>query len=187
MSAIGLYEQGAVPMNRRNIINIFATMVLGLVLLPASVDAQQKTLKEQLVGVWTLVSFDAFDSSGTKVPNIEGDDLKGLLIFTDAGRMSVQIIAEIPKLASNDRLKTTPTEEKAVAHAVLSYFGTYAVSEPDKTISYLIERSTFPNQVTGAEAKRAVTLTGDELKLDNPGRTAGGRTVIVWRRAKAAQ
>jgi hypothetical protein len=67
---------------------------------------------------------------------------------------------------------------------VLSYFGTYTVSEPDKTISYRIECSSFPNQVTGADAKRVVTLTGDELKLDNTGRTAGGRIVIVWRRAK---
>ena len=34
------------------------------------------------------------------------------------------------------------------------------------------------------DAKRVATLTGDELKLDNPDRTAGGRTVIVLRRAK---
>jgi hypothetical protein len=55
---------------------------------------------------------------------------------------------------------------------------------PWKTISYRIERSSFPNQVTGMDAKRIATLSGDELKLDNPGRTAGGRTVIVLRRAK---
>jgi hypothetical protein len=72
-----------------------------------------------------------------------------------------------------DRLKTTPTEEKAVAHGNLSYFGTHTVSEADKTINYRIERSSFPNQVTGADVKRVATLTGDELKLDNPARTAG--------------
>ena len=146
--------------------------------------AQQKPLKDQLVGAWTLVSFDIFDASGTKTPNMEGGNLKGMLIFTDNGRVSLQIIAQIAKLASNDRLKTTPTEDKAVAHGVLTYFGTYTVNEADKTISYRIETSSFPNQVTGKEAKRSVTLTGDELKIDNPGRTAGGRTVMVWRRVK---
>jgi hypothetical protein len=98
--------------------------------------------------------------------------------------MSVQYITDYPKIASKDRMKTTPTEERAIAHGVLSYFGTYTVNEADKTISYRIERSSFPNQVTGMDAKRVATLTGDELKLDNPGRTAGGRTVIVLRRAK---
>ena len=171
-------------MNRRSIVSLSAIAVLGLALLPGTTVAQQKSLKEQLIGTWSLVSFDSFDVGGAKVPNMEGRDLKGLLIFTDKGRMSFQIIAEFPKIASNDRLKSMPAEEKAVAHGVLSYFGTYTVSEADKTINYRIERSSFPNQVTGADAKRVATLTGDELKLDNPGRTAGGRTVMVWRRAK---
>jgi hypothetical protein len=35
-----------------------------------------------------------------------------------------------------------------------------------------------------ADTERVATLTGDDLKLDNPSRTAGGRTVTVWRRAK---
>ena len=170
-------------MNRRSILTLSAAAVFGLVLAPDSVIAQTKTLKEQLVGTWTLVSFDSFDASGAKVPNMEGRDLKGLVIFTDNGRMSVQYITDYPKIASKDRRKTTPDEE-AVAHGVLSYFGTYTVNEADKTISYRIERSSFPNQVTGMDAKRVATLTGDELKLDNPGRTAGGRTVIVLRRAK---
>ena len=34
------------------------------------------------------------------------------------------------------------------------------------------------------DAKRVAMLTGDELKLDNPGRLAGGQTVVVLRRAK---
>jgi Lipocalin-like domain len=171
-------------MDRRSILSLSAAAVFGLILTTDCVIAQTRTLKEQLVGAWTLVSFDSFDANGTKVPNMEGRDVKGLVIFTDNGRMSVQYISDYPKIASKDRLKTTPEEEKAVAHGVLSYFGTYTVNEADKTISYRIERSSFPNQVTGMDAKRVATLSGDELKLDNPGRTAGGRTVTVLRRAK---
>ena len=170
-------------MNRRRILSLSAMTALGLTLLPGSGVAQQKTLKEQLVGTWTLVSFESFDSSGAKVPNMEGGDLKGQLIFTDNGRMSNQMITQFPKIASSDRLKSTPAEDKAVAHGILSYFGTYTVSEPDKTILLNIERSSFPNQVA-SNVKRVATLTGDELKIDNPGRQAGGRTVTVWRRAK---
>ena len=79
-------------------------------------------------------------------------------------------------------MKTTPAEEKAVAHGVLSYFGSYTVTEADKSITLRIERSAFPNQAS--DVKRVVTLTGDELKIDNASRTAGGRTVTVWRRVK---
>jgi hypothetical protein len=169
-------------MNRRNTLNLFTAAVVGLAFTTSSAIGQ-KALKEQLVGAWTLVAFDSFDGAGGKVPNMEGSDLKGVLILTENGRLSVQMIAAFPEIASKDRLKTTPAEDKAVAHGVLSYFGTYTVNEADKTISYRIERSSFPNQVTGSDAKRVATLTGDELKLDNPARTAGGRTVTVWRRA----
>ena len=73
-------------MNRRIALAMSAMLGLGLTLLPANAIAQQKTLKEQLLGTWSIASFDSFDASGAKVPNMEGRDLKGLLIFTDNGR-----------------------------------------------------------------------------------------------------
>jgi hypothetical protein len=170
-------------MNRRSILNLAVVGALGLALPLGSGLAQQKSLKDQLVGTWTLVSFDSFDTSGAKVPNMEGSDLKGLLILTADGHISNQLITQYPTIASKDRMKTTPAEDKAVAHGVLSYFGTYTISEPDKTITINFERSSFPNQV-GSNVKRVATVTGDELKIDNPGRQAGGRTVTVWRRVK---
>jgi hypothetical protein len=45
-------------MNRRSILNFSAMTALGLALLPGSGVAQQKSLKDQLVGTWTLVSCD---------------------------------------------------------------------------------------------------------------------------------
>ena len=162
----------------------FVTMLAFLmVALPASkVGAQEKSLKDRVIGVWSLVSFESFDPKGAKVPSMEGGDVKGRLILTGSGHLSVQIISEIPKLESKDRLKTTAEDDKAVAHGVLSFFGTYSVDDADKTIGFQIERSTFPNQVTGKGVKRAVTFTGDEMRFDNPGRTAGGNVVIVWKR-----
>jgi len=44
-------------MNRRCILSISAMTALGLALLPGSAVAQQKSLKETLVGTWTLVSY----------------------------------------------------------------------------------------------------------------------------------
>jgi hypothetical protein len=171
-------------MNRRGILGISAMMALGLVLAPSSAVSQQKSLKDQLVGTWSLVSWESFDAAGAKIPAFEGTDLKGLLVLTDSGRLSFQAITESPKLASNARLRSTPAEDKAVAHAVLSYFGTYTVSEADKSFTIRIERSSFPNQ-NGIDAKRIITtLTADELKYTNPARLAGGKVNLAWRRAK---
>jgi Lipocalin-like domain len=165
---------------------VAALLFLGGALPTSNALGQAKSLKDQLVGAWALVSFESFSSAGTKVPAMEGSDLKGRLILTENGLLSVQMIAEYPKLASKDRLNTTVAEDKAVAHGVLSFFGTYTIDEADKLIIFHIERSSFPNQATGKGAKRTVTLSGDELRLGSPGQTTGGqrRFVIVWKRMK---
>jgi hypothetical protein len=144
-----------------------------------------QSLQKQLVGQWSLVTFELIDAKGNKAPGVEGADPKGLLIFADNGRVSFQIISAIPKLAK-DRLVTTPEENKAVAHGALSYYGTYTVNEADKTFTLKVERSSYPNQ-NGMELKRVIqSLTADELRYNNPARigSAGGQNNLVWRRIK---
>lgn len=172
-------------MNRRPQTLMTVALLLLAGLLPVSgASAQAKSFKDQVVGAWRLVSFDSFDAAGTKIPSFEGSDLKGRLILTADGLLCAQMITEIPKLASKARLKTTAAEDKAIAHGVLSFFGTYTTDEANKTIILLIERSSYPNHATGKGAKRNITFSGDEMRFDNRGRTAGGRVVVVWKRIK---
>jgi len=172
-------------MNRRAQFLLAVAILLPAGLLPvSSAFAQANSFKDQVVGSWSLVSFESFNAAGAKIPSIEGGDVKGRLILTADGQFSAQIISEIPKLASKARLKTTAAEDKAVAHGVLSFFGTYTTDQANKAIILLVERSSYPNQVTGKGAKRIVTFAGDDMRFDNPGRTAGGRVVVVWKRIK---
>lgn len=161
---------------------LLAGFLLADAALVGTATAQAEPLRDQLVGTWALLSFESFDSSGRKVPSMEGGDLEGRLILTRGGLLSVQIISGFPKLKSNDRVNTTPAEDKAIAHGVLSFFGTYTTSEANRSIIFRVERSSYPNQVTGKDSPRLVTLTGDQLRFDNPVRTAGGHVVIVWKR-----
>jgi len=171
-------------MNRLAAFNIFAITALGLVLSLGSAVAQQKTLKEQLVGTWTLVSAESATKDGAKIPFVEGTTPSGLMVLDASGHISFQVMATLPKLASNDRLKTTPAEEKALAHGILSYFGTYSVSEADKVMSLHIEHSSFANQV-GIDAKRIVSFnTPDEVKITTPTSLAGNTNNLVWKRVK---
>jgi hypothetical protein len=72
---------------------------------------------------------------------------------------------------------------KAAAESILSYFGTYTVNEAEKSYTVKIESSSFGNQIE-ATTKRLVELTGDEMKMTNPGTAVGGQSITVWKRAK---
>ncbi len=56
-------------MNRFHILNLSVATALGLALLPGSALAQQKSLKEQLAGTWTIISNDNVAPDGTKRPS----------------------------------------------------------------------------------------------------------------------
>jgi Lipocalin-like domain len=112
-------------MNRRSAFNLSAITILGLALLPGSAPAQQKTLKEQLVGTWTLVSWEQVQKDGTKQQDF-GANPKGLASFDGNGRFFVMFARpELPKIASSDRTKVTPQEAQAINVGSIAYFGTY--------------------------------------------------------------
>lgn len=147
---------------------------LALVVSVTSAEAQQRPLKEQVAGVWSLVS-------GSQI----GADANGLLILDSSGHMSMQIIRPgRPKFASNSRMQGTADENKGSVQGMISYFGRYTVSEADKTITYQIERSSYPNW-DATEQKRPFTVTADELRYTNPAPSSGGAPAqLIWKRAK---
>lgn len=171
-------------MNRRKILSLCAILALGLALLSRSAVSQQKPLKEQLVGTWTIVSNDNVAPDGTK-RQIFGENPKGILMFESSGRYAqIFVRPDRPKFKANNRLQGTPEEIKAAYEGALVHFGTWSVTEADKIIVIQTEGALYPNQ-EGTEGKRAiVNLTADELKLTNPASGAGGTTEAVFRRSK---
>jgi hypothetical protein len=61
----------------------------------------------------------------------------------------------------------------------IAYFGTYSVSETDKTCAIHIESSTFPNWI-GTDQKRSFTISGDELKWTTPTVSLGSGTLWMF-------
>jgi hypothetical protein len=169
-------------MNRRTILSLSAVTALGFALPPSSAIAQQKSLKDQLVGTWAVVS------STTKLPDGSpawGSNPKGLYIFTDNGRYSSHLLrSDRSKFASNNRATGTPEENKAAVLGNSSNFGTYSVNEANKTFTIRFEGSSFPN-LEGTEQTRPFTISGDELTVTNPAPTVGGSpSQLVLKRAK---
>jgi hypothetical protein len=172
-------------MNRRSTLALstMALLFLGMGLSASNAVAQQQSLKEQLVGTWTLVSVVNTRPDGTKFDPF-GGKATGLLMSDSTGHFSWQIIrSDIPKLASNNRLEGTAEEFKAVAQGVNSYFGTYSLDDGGKTLTQHVVSSSFPN-FNGANRIWAIALTGDELTLASQVAASGGTNELKWKRVK---
>ena len=172
-------------MNRRHILSLSVITALGLALLPGSAVSQQKSLKEQLAGTWTLVSIDQTAKDGTKQQTF-GANPKGILVLDASGKYSQIIVRpDRPKFKVNNRQEGTPEENKAAVMGTTATFGTWSVDDASKTLIVMNEGSMFPNQV-GTESKRTVSVSGDELKVSNPSTASGMKSDTMWKRAKAA-
>ena len=158
--------------------------VLVMAVLTGTAFGQQKSLKEQLLGAWHLVSIDYVQGDGSRSTTF-GDGPKGIAFFDSTGHYIITVMrSDRAKYAVNDRTQGTAEENKATAQGTITYFGNYTVSEPDRTISIHVVGGSFPNW-NGANQKRIFTVSGDELKLTNPvASTGGGTTEVVWKRAK---
>jgi hypothetical protein len=159
------------------------SMVLctGIVLSSGFATAQQKSLKEQLIGTWTIVSNDNVAPDGTK-RQLFGPNPKGILVLAANGHYTQIIVhPDRPNFKVNNRLEGTPEENTAAVHGTTATFGTWSVDEASTTLIVRNEGGMFPNQV-GTESKRSVTLAGDQLRIGNPNPASGGRSESVWKR-----
>ena len=151
---------------------IAALLALGIA--GGSATAQQKSLREQIVGTWQFVIAEITSADGKKSFPF-GETPKGLLIFTTDGHFSqIHVASDVPKFASGNRLNGTPEEYATIMRRSLSVFGTYTVDEGKKTVTFKIISSTFPNWEGEAQERRIDKLTADEFVNTNPN-VAGGR------------
>ena len=155
-------------------------LFLALGLAAGDVAAQAA---KNLVGTWSLASEINTDASGKKESTF-GANQYGQVIFTSDGHYVLLISrADLPKFAANSRAKGTAEENKAVVAGSISHAGKYAVDEKDKSITFHVASSTFPNWV-GSDQKRSFSISGDQLKWSVASASAGGSAELVWKRAK---
>lgn len=168
-------------MNRRSAFRLTTVAAIALALLPSNLNSQQGSLKEQLVGTWTIISWEGIAPNGTKR---QIANPKGFLIFDSGGRYA-QVIARAdrPKFKS----PSEPTVEELAA-ATDDFFaanaGTWRVSEAEKLLIQIFEAALRPNN-EGALFRSGISLSGDELRLTSvrPLPT-GARIDVLYQRAK---
>jgi hypothetical protein len=140
--------------------------------------------KKDFTGTWKLVSSE-FRLPDGQVTYPYGKDATGMLIYSDSGYMSVQIMRQQRLVfTSGDRLKGTTEEIKYAFEGYAAYFGTYHVNEKEGTVTHQVEGSLFPNWA-GVNQKRFFELSDDQLTLRTPEVLLDGRQmtgILNWKR-----
>ena len=144
------------------------------------------SLREQLIGTWGLVSSYAVRQDGSRLDPF-GPNPTGRYMLDAAGRFSYMIYGSgRPKFASNNRREGTPEENKAAVQGIITFYGTYVVDESAHTVTWQVERCSFPNW-EGSERKTTVILNGDDLSYTaDPIPSSAGPYIphVTWKRAR---
>jgi hypothetical protein len=147
------------------------------------------TLREQLVGAWTLVSYVEEPVDGSAVMYPFGEKPQGIIMYTPDGYMSAQLCRpDRMPFASGDWFRGTAEEYAAQGSAYIAYTGPFEVDEAKQSLTHSMFISLFPNWI-GQTQPRIVKIEGDMLNLSTASPiNSGGKLVnsrLRWKRASA--
>ena len=137
------------------------------------------TLRQRIVGTWSLVSVVYEDTATKERTPIYGEHPKGIQIATAAGRWLALMTAEgraIPK---------TDEDRAAALKSMIAYTGRYRVEE-GKVITKV--EAAWNEAWVGGEQVRFVRFDGDKLFIESPPMPHPNindktvRVIVVWQR-----
>lgn len=154
---------------------------LFILALPWVSLAADKSMKQQFVGTWNLVSYEVRSPSG-ELSHPYGNNFTGRLSYDADGHMTAQMMRrDQPKFASDIQANATPDEMATAWRGYIGYFGTYTIDEKGRAVIHHIDGSWFPNQA-GTSLTRYFTFQDGRLILE--AESPAGRAKIVWERSR---
>jgi hypothetical protein len=167
-------------MERKNTL-FAATAISLLAACQLAVAGDGKSLREQVVGTWSLVSLTV--NQPDKKVELFGENPRGIQIMDPSGRFVNFITrSSLPLYAGNNRMQGTAEEYTAIGKGSNAIYGTYEVDEESQTVTFNVEVSTFPNW-EGERQRRESEIDGDIWRYTNPMTTIGeGYVEVVWTR-----
>jgi hypothetical protein len=157
---------------------LLAILLLGSMVTPAQTPS--------IAGTWVLTRADKLLPDGTRVSDYGGNP-HGLVIFTNDGYYSVQIYrAERLNFSSGDKLKGTPEEYKEASLRTSVHFGRYTLNPVKATITFHIDRSSFPNQDDTTQV-RPYEIRGNELSWKVAPRPDGSIPITILHRVSSEE
>ncbi len=150
--------------------------------VPAS--AAPPAINQQFAGIWKLVSQETRDAKGQIVPPnpatvANAEARLGFIVYDPAGYMAVVIQqGGRQKYAAQ---QPTPQEARAALGSYTSYWGSYAVNQPQSIVTH----QTFgalSTSMSGTDQVRGFTFSGNRLTLRPPAGANGNQSSLTWER-----
>src|SRR5262249_53176643 len=132
------------------ILATFAILVLGVAGGAGAQELKEKSIKDQIVGAWWVVSV-VNETDGKRSTPFSANPT-GLFSLTTDGHFTINIVN--PQSAPSDRNREA------------MQFGNYTMNT-DGSITLEIVGNSFPNG-GGAKQRRVLEIHGDEMKWMNP-------------------
>ncbi len=112
-------------------------------------------LRANLIGAWTLQSYEGTSVDGSNVTYPLGADARGFIMYTPDGYMSAQLMrADRTPFDRDDPHQAHDNELAAAAGGYLSYAGPFSVVD-DGLIAHHVEVSLLPNWIGGIQYRTA--------------------------------
>lgn len=123
------------------------------------------SLKNELVGTWSLLSYIEVPIGGEDSLFPMGKNPFGILMYSPDGFMSVQIASnDRLRYKSNDKLMATHEEMVSSLQGYMAFAGKYKVDNNNAVVSYIIKTSLYPNWKSQVQ-RRKIDFEGDILYL----------------------
>lgn len=147
-------------------------------------------LRERLLGAWRLLEAVTVFANGTTGPWYDRPGpYTGLIIYSTAGAMSVQIASARPPAHSPPGIDAMAAAERLrYLNSYYAYFGRFKVNEAHSEVSHTVESSLDPTEV-GLTYTQEVRLARDRLTLTTqPWRVGSSwrHSRLIWGRERAA-
>lgn len=161
--------------------------------LPERGGAQNVT-RQQLIGVWRLVSIQYVGPGGARVDPFYQADSTGIIIYESSGWMSVHISAphRVAWEVATKRLPFTAAAQDASLKAAAfdtyyAYFGTWDLDEATSVVTHHVRSSLIPAE-SGVDYAQTVTLENGRLIFTTRSGDEGKETIRrkVWERVADA-
>ena len=124
-------------------------VVMALSLTTWAQTAKNGSARERLIGAWHLVRIDAPGADGKPASALQP---KGMLIYTQDGHMSVQLMYP----ASANTLSN-----EYVQNGYEASFGSYDVDEAARTVTHHVQGSVTGSRLVGKDLPRKFEFTAD--------------------------
>jgi len=154
--------------------------MLAVVLIGSLATSAQTS---DIIATWVSSKAEKLLPDGTRISDY-GENPHGLVVFTADGYYSVQIYrADHLKFSSGDKLKGTPEDYKEASLTTSVHFGRYTMDSTKHTITFHIDRSSFPNQDDTTQI-RPYEMHGNELSWKLSPRPDGSVPITILRRVR---